>query len=61
MDFQPGASPHGGCDGCPGQELVKNEFVTKDNICSLFDKYHVPTDFELLTIDVPRAPCSSPG
>ena len=30
------------------------QFVTKDNICALFDKHGVPTDFELLTIDARR-------
>mmetsp|Transcript_111051 Transcript_111051/g.254598 ORF Transcript_111051/g.254598 Transcript_111051/m.254598 type:complete len:362 (+) Transcript_111051:2523-3608(+) len=51
MDFQPGESPHGGCAGCPGLNVVENEFITAENVNSVFLKYLVPVDFELLTID----------
>jgi hypothetical protein len=31
---------------------VKAEFITKDNINDLFEKYHVPHKFDLLSIDL---------
>ncbi|CAK0907019.1 unnamed protein product [Prorocentrum cordatum] len=53
MDSQPGETPHGACPGCPGvAELVRVEFVTAENVVSLFHKHGVPRDFDLLTIDV---------
>jgi hypothetical protein len=33
-------------------EPVKNEFVTPENINSLFEKYDVPATFDLLSIDI---------
>ena len=51
MDGQPGKTMHGGCENCPGQEIVKTAFVTRDNINELFDEYGVPQEFDLLTID----------
>jgi len=53
MDFQPGNTTHGGCgDGCRDLNLVKQEYVTAENINDLFDKYEVPEDFDFLTIDI---------
>lgn len=51
MDSQPGATPHGACPGCPGVADVRVEFVTAENVVSLFLKHDVPWDFDLLTID----------
>ena len=51
MDGQPGQTMHGGCEGCPGQELVREAFVTAENINELFDQFGVPQEFDLLTID----------
>lgn len=31
---------------------LKKEFITADNINSLFEKYHVPDEFDLLSIDI---------
>lgn len=31
---------------------VKQEFITKENINNLFDKYEVPQEFDLLSIDI---------
>merc|ERR1712216_980821 len=52
MDFQPGQTQHGACPDCPGVGLVKNEFVTAENVEATFDKHKVPHDFDLLTVDV---------
>lgn len=53
MDFQPGSTPHGACgEYCHGLDLVKNEFVTAENVNDIFAKYDVPRHFDLLTIDV---------
>jgi hypothetical protein len=35
---------------CYGQ--VHKEFITAENICSVFDKYAVPREFDLLSIDI---------
>src|ERR1035437_342237 len=35
-----------------GNPLIKEEFITAENICSLFDKYSVPKEFDLLSIDI---------
>lgn len=32
--------------------LIKKEFVTAENISRLFEKYYVPKDFDLLSIDI---------
>lgn len=34
------------------QNNVKNEFITKENINSLFEKYEVPKNLDLLSIDI---------
>ncbi|MGV8130701.1 MAG: glycosyltransferase family protein [Candidatus Pacearchaeota archaeon] len=39
----------GNSDGNP---LIKEEFITAENICSLFKKYSVPNEFDLLSIDI---------
>jgi len=53
MDFQPGGTIHGGCgSGCVGLNLVENEFITAENVNQVFDKYDVPENFDLLTIDI---------
>jgi hypothetical protein len=41
-------------DGNPSEknEIIKQEFITAENIVSLFDKYNVPKEFDLLSIDV---------
>ncbi len=41
-------------DGNPEEEneLIKKEFITAENIVSLFDKYSVPKEFDLLSIDI---------
>lgn len=41
-------------DGNPAEknDIIKQEFITKDNIVSLFDKYNVPDEFDLLSIDI---------
>jgi hypothetical protein len=40
-------------EGDPGEITnVKKEFITSENINSLFEKYNVPKDFELLSIDI---------
>jgi hypothetical protein len=31
---------------------VRREFITAENICSLFEKYRVPKEFDLLSIDI---------
>ena len=31
---------------------VKNEWFTPDNICSLFEKYNTPKEFDLLSLDI---------
>ena len=52
MDFQPGFTKHGGC-GDRRADLfeVKNEFITAENVVSILDKYDVPEDLELVTVD----------
>jgi hypothetical protein len=35
-----------------GNPLIKEEFITAENICDLFKKYEVPTEFDLLSIDI---------
>lgn len=30
------------------------EFITAENICNLFSKYHVPKEFDLISIDIDR-------
>jgi len=32
--------------------LIKNEFVTAENVCDIFEKYNVPKEFDLLSIDI---------
>lgn len=41
-------------DGNPAEEneFIKKEFITAENIVQLFDKHHVPNDFDLLSIDI---------
>ncbi|MBX7065939.1 MAG: hypothetical protein K1X28_01790 [Parachlamydiales bacterium] len=31
---------------------LRNEFITAENVCDLFAKYNVPTEFDLLSIDI---------
>eukprot|EP00397_Hematodinium_sp_SG-2012_P016939 GEMP01017297.1.p1 GENE.GEMP01017297.1~~GEMP01017297.1.p1 ORF type:complete len:627 (+),score=106.17 GEMP01017297.1:65-1945(+) len=53
MDSQPGLTPHGGCgEDCPGLDLVKQEFITAENVNRVFAKYDVPDQFDILTIDI---------
>jgi hypothetical protein len=53
MDFQPGLTKHGGCgDGCVDIDSVQNEYITAENVNQIFDKYGVPHEFDLLTIDI---------
>ncbi|CAD7927467.1 unnamed protein product [Amoebophrya sp. A25] len=53
MDFQPGGTKHGGCGkGCVGKDLVQNEFITAENVNEVFQKYGVPREPDLLTIDI---------
>jgi len=35
-----------------GNQKVKNEIITAENICSLFKEYKVPQKFDLLSIDI---------
>jgi hypothetical protein len=35
-----------------GNEQVKQEFITAENICSLFHKHGVPQNFDLLSLDI---------
>lgn len=35
-----------------GNPLIKEEFITAENICDLFVKYSVPKEFDLLSIDI---------
>ena len=35
-----------------GNPLIKEEFITAENICQLFEKYWTPKDFDLLSIDI---------
>jgi len=35
-----------------GNPLIKEEFITAENICELFSKYETPLEFDLLSIDV---------
>ncbi|CAJ1405298.1 unnamed protein product [Effrenium voratum] len=63
LDSQPGETPHG--RDCPGVAMIATEpapkagekraepepFVTAENVVELFQKYEVPRDFDLLTID----------
>jgi hypothetical protein len=40
-------------DGNPnGDETIHQEFITAENIVSLFEKYNVPKEFDLLSIDI---------
>ncbi len=39
-------------DGNGDGKKVKKEFITAENINSLFDKYNVPKEFDLLSIDI---------
>ena len=39
-------------DGRGDGEIIKKEFITKDNINDLFNKYEVPNEFDLLVIDI---------
>ena len=41
-------------DGNPEEEndIIKKEFITAENIVSLFDKYNVPKEFDFLSIDI---------
>lgn len=41
-------------DGNPEEEnhIIKREFITAENIVSLFDKYNVPEELDLLSIDI---------
>lgn len=41
-------------DGNPAEvnDIIKQEFITSENIVSLFDKYNVPKNFDLLSIDI---------
>lgn len=36
----------------PHQSAVKHEYITADNINELFAKYHVPAQFDMLSIDI---------
>ena len=35
-----------------GNPLIKEEFITAENICDLFAKYNTPKEFDLLSIDI---------
>lgn len=35
-----------------GNPLIKEEFITAENICDLFNKYNTPKEFDLLSIDI---------
>lgn len=35
-----------------GNPLIKEEFITAENICQLFEKYETPKEFDLLSIDI---------
>ncbi len=35
-----------------GNPFIKEEFITSENICSLFEKYGTPKEFDLLSIDI---------
>lgn len=39
-------------DGNGDGNIIKKEFITKDNINDLFKKYNTPPDFDLLSIDI---------
>ena len=62
MDGAPGASVHGPCPSCPGQELLqaaddapvrlRQAFLTAENISDKFQMHQVPCQFDLLTVDV---------
>jgi hypothetical protein len=39
-----------GSDSC--SQHVKREFITAENICALFEKYKVPREFDVLSIDI---------
>ncbi len=40
-------------DGAPDPESdIKQEFITSENICALFEKYDVPKVFDFLSIDI---------
>jgi hypothetical protein len=35
-----------------GNPLIREEFITAENICNLFEKYYTPKEFDLLSIDI---------
>ncbi len=41
-------------DGNPAEQndIIKKEFITAENIVSLFDKYEIPKEIDLLSIDI---------
>lgn len=39
-------------DCSPGEDHVKKEFITAENVNDLFDKYGVPDEIDLLSIDI---------
>jgi len=51
MDGDPGGYPDGIANP-QGMDLIKKEFITKENINDVFKKHNVPSKFDLLTIDV---------
>ncbi len=47
----------GGCSNNTADDLSINlheEFITAENICELFEKYNVPSEFDLISIDIDR-------
>jgi hypothetical protein len=43
----------GGSESDPSINLHR-EFITAENICDLFEKYKVPTEFDFISIDIDR-------
>lgn len=39
-------------DGAHENEFIKKEYLTKDNIVSIFEKYEVPKEFGILSVDI---------
>lgn len=39
-------------DGNGGNDSIKKEFITAENINTLFQKYNIPREFDLLSIDI---------
>ncbi len=39
-------------DSCPKNKNIYEEFITAENINMIFEKYHIPIKFDLLSIDV---------